>query len=423
MVSVNFVLGLLTLILQFFRSIFEAIDRAIYAVDEGLRFREGQNRGVLVLKAAFGAVWFLVTYVFRFAWNLLVEPQINPIKHFPVVTVSHKLLLPLIPSLAKQFRTSKETMGTIVFGIPGIFGFLVWELKENWKLYRANSSPTIRPAIVGGHGETVRALLRPGFHSGVAPKTFAKLRRAIRAGDRQRAAKYHHGLEHVGESVQRLIERTVVPLLRHARARGGKSVAAGHPILTPNQILIPLKTEARTDEIVVALEERGGWIIASIGNSGWLPALDDSQRAVFVAALTGLYKLAGVHAVREQVVSVFGEQAYFFDAVPEGLLIPMPDGKDAFRIRRRSGTHRPRPAAIVQVDRVQRLSAGVGQVEQLVGIGRGVQGASAAIDSGLDAAAASRDPRKSPPSEDDERADGDANRIEANILHARRCGR
>ncbi len=149
LVSVNFLLGLLTLILHFFQAIFEAIDRAIYAVDEWLRFRPGQSRAVFVFKVGFGAFWFVVTYVFRFAWNLLVEPQINPIKHFPVVTVSHKLLLPLIPSLAKQFQISEKTMGTIVFGIPGIFGFLVWELRENWKLYRANSSPTIRPAMVG----------------------------------------------------------------------------------------------------------------------------------------------------------------------------------------------------------------------------------------------------------------------------------
>src|SRR5262249_26010461 len=148
-VTVNLVVGLITLILQFFRGIFEAIDQAIYAVDEWLRFREGQGRFAFVLKLFFGAAWFLFTYVFRFAWSLMVEPQINPIKHFPVVTVSHKLLLPLIPSLAKEFGLSEKTMGTIVFGIPGIFGFLVWEFRENWKLYRANASPTLRPVVIG----------------------------------------------------------------------------------------------------------------------------------------------------------------------------------------------------------------------------------------------------------------------------------
>src|SRR5262245_2992263 len=158
-VSVNFVIGLLTFVLQLFRALFEAIDRGIHAVDEWLRFREGESRAALTFKVSFGAVWFVFTYVFRVAWTLLVEPQINPIKHFPVVTVSHKLLLPLIPSLAKQFGVSNETMGTIVFGIPGIFGFLVWELRENWKLYRANARAALRPAVIGSHGERMRGLL------------------------------------------------------------------------------------------------------------------------------------------------------------------------------------------------------------------------------------------------------------------------
>ena len=34
-----------------------------------------------------------MAYVLRFAVNVLLEPQFNPIKHFPVVTVGHKLLL------------------------------------------------------------------------------------------------------------------------------------------------------------------------------------------------------------------------------------------------------------------------------------------------------------------------------------------
>lgn len=329
-VSVNFVMGLLTWTLHFFRAVFEAIDRAIYAVDESLRFREGQGRGAFAFKVAFGAVWGVIAYVFRFAWNLLVEPQINPIKHFPVVTVSHKLLLPLIPSLAKQFRISEETMGTIVFGIPGIFGFLVWEFKENWKLYRANASPTIRPAVVGSHGEKVRALLRPGFHSGVVPKTFAKLRKAVRSGNRQRQVKYRHALEHVGEAVHRLIERSFVPHIERARGWQGRPIHAELPLLTPNRILIPLTSDGHTARLVIALEERGGWVIASIADPAWLAELNVEQRAVMECAVAGLYKLAGVHAIREQVAAQFGPQALAFDATPEGLVIPMPDGKDQF---------------------------------------------------------------------------------------------
>ena len=36
----------------------------------------------------------------RVGVNVLVEPQVKPIKHCPVVTVSHKLILPTIPHFA-----------------------------------------------------------------------------------------------------------------------------------------------------------------------------------------------------------------------------------------------------------------------------------------------------------------------------------
>jgi hypothetical protein len=326
--SVNFAFGLLSLILQFFQGVFEAIDRAIYAVDEWLRFREGDSQLSFAFKLLFGAGWFVFTYLFRFAWTLMVEPQINPIKHFPVVTVSHKLLLPLIPSLAKSFNLSEKTMGSIVFGIPGIFGFLVWELKENWKLYGANASKTLRPAVVGSHGEKIRALLRPGFHSGVVPKTFSKLRRAVRFGKAARATKLRHHLEHIAEAVHRFFERDLITYLADSHRWGGLSVHANHPTLTPNRLLLPVTIESQ--ETVISLEERGGWVIASIPSLGVLKDLPALPRAAFADALTGLYKRAGVHLVREQVACMFGPQAYSFDAIPEGLRIPMSDGSERF---------------------------------------------------------------------------------------------
>src|SRR5207248_10049289 len=93
--------------------------------------------------------------------------------------------------------------GTIVWGIPGIFGFLVWELKENWKLYRANEAPTLSPVIVGSHGETMLRLMRPGFHSGTLPKLYAKLRRHERRHQEIRARRRLEELHHVEAAVKR----------------------------------------------------------------------------------------------------------------------------------------------------------------------------------------------------------------------------
>jgi hypothetical protein len=308
--------------------VFERIDRGIHAVDEALRFREGQGWAAFGAKLVVGAVWFVFTYVFRFAWTLLVEPQINPIKHFPVVTVSHKVLLPLIPPLSKQLGVSVETMTTIVFGIPGMFGFLAWELKENWKLYAANAPPGFRSVQVGSHGETVRRLLRPGLHSGTIPKAFAKLRKAVRTGNELQAAKLQHTLGHIAESVHRFADRSFVAYLRESRRWGGPLLALGHPELAPNRIILPVELGGGCHPVRVALEERNGWVIGSIPDVRGLIGINPVARTAFADAVIGLYKRAGVHVVREQVAAVFGPQAYQFEAVPEGLVILLTDGKE-----------------------------------------------------------------------------------------------
>ena len=327
--SVNFVLGAFSLVLSVFNWILEGIDKSVYAVDESLRFRQGQGRLVFVAKLFLGLGWFLFTYVFRFAWNLLVEPQINPIKHFPVVTVSHKMFLPLIPSLAKQFSVNEKTMGLIVSGIPGIFGFLVWELKENWKLYRANAAKVLKPAMVGSHGETMRALLRPGVHSGAVPKTRAKLRRALVEKNQVRVGRHQHHLGHMAESLQRLVERSFLGYLQSSLRWAGRPIHAESPRLAVNRVRFPLCVD-HEEPVNISIEERGGWLIASVEHSARLATLTPSQRAAWDDALAGLYKLIGVHLVREQFATLLGSAASGLDASGDGLLVPRDGGAMEF---------------------------------------------------------------------------------------------
>jgi hypothetical protein len=355
LVSVNFIIGVLTLLLQFFRWLFEWMERGMYAVDEWLRFKEGQSQATLAFKLVFGFFWFFVTYVFRFAWNLLIEPQINPIKHFPVVTVSHKLILPLslppghgkpsplaqmfmdvlgIPAdptnpaeLARTAETMNAVAGGIVWGIPGIFGFLAWELKENWRLYKANRVPVIGAIPVGSHGERVRGLLRPGLHSGVVPKTFAKLRKAESSGNRKRAAKHHHHLEHIAEAIEHLTERELVACLKSSRRWGGLPIHVQKIALATNRLRIFLTIHHWEGAIVISIEERGGWLIASLEEIGWLSRLTDKQSVAFVDALAELYKLCGVHVVREQAATVLGVEPWRIDCRTEGLLV-LPKGNE-----------------------------------------------------------------------------------------------
>ena len=183
-----------------------------------------------------GLVWFLVTYVLRLVISVFVEPSVNPIKHFPAVTVTAKLILPLCvpafetypgmfsggplaatlaPSLG--LGTANTLAGLVLLFLPGLGGFLVWELKENWKQYRSNRSPVLKPAMIGHHGETMLRFMRPGFHSGTLPKLYAKLRKAERRANGRALHKHQEALHHVKESIRHFLEREFVMLLEGSK--------------------------------------------------------------------------------------------------------------------------------------------------------------------------------------------------------------
>ena len=134
-----------------FRGLVTTLERMINLIDEWLRLRRGSSRMIRTFKMLGGVLWFIIAYVVIFVFTLLVEPQINPIKHFPVVTVSHKLILPTGPADratvefgSRDVRLPIHWCGPRSGWFPGVFGFLVWELKENWRLYRANRPRNIR---------------------------------------------------------------------------------------------------------------------------------------------------------------------------------------------------------------------------------------------------------------------------------------
>lgn len=301
-VRVNLIPGLVATLLDWFRRLGNWIEQKFYAVDERLRFRGGDSQGSLVTKALLGLAWFPVAYVFRFAFYLLIEPQINPVKHFPVVTVSHKLLLPLVvsenpvsePSTFGAVLVSQMGWGVekanfwafwIVAGVPGIFGFTAWELLANWRLYAANRGDRLRPVTLGSHGESMRGLLRPGFHSGTVPKLFRKLR----AADRVKATRIHHDLEHAAEGVHRFVERELVHLLARSPDWAGLKLAVGSVRLGCQRVAVELRAPALGHHaFVLGFENVGGEIDARIDHLGWADKLTAAQRAAFVTALRGV---------------------------------------------------------------------------------------------------------------------------------------
>jgi hypothetical protein len=305
------IVGLLSWIVDVFRRAMDFVEGTLYAVDESLRFRSDESGLMLAVKAVLGAVWSIVEAGVRFCITLLIEPQLNPIKHFPVVTVSHKLLVPMIPMVASQLveTTGMEkglalTAVTFVSTcIPGVFGFLAWELKENWRLYAANRPATLRPVPVGHHGETMRRLLMPGFHSGTIPRLFARLRRLHARDARQsaasssRVARQRHELEH---DIATFFDRDVIGLLTRSGACRGLTIAVDAVQLSVDRVTVTLGVGVGGvgggggvgHPIILTLTRRGDAIESQIVESGWLDELPPDASDAVRLALTGYQRLA-----------------------------------------------------------------------------------------------------------------------------------
>jgi hypothetical protein len=318
--------GLFALIADLFQSMLEQFERILYTVDELLRFRQGESSFAVALKAAAGFVWFFATYLIRIYVNLLIEPQINPIKHFPVVTVSHKIILPLSGQLIQVYRAPLMPLGPVIAnGIagptvvltPGVFGFLTWEFKENWKLYTANRSAQLGPLVIGHHGETIAKFLRPGFHSGTVPKIYAKLRRAR---DDAGASKQRAELHHVEEALRHFASRELEALLEASPRWDAGEVTVGEIEISSNRIRIGIECVNLGAVEWIAFEEQSGWVLGSVTSRGWFASLDAEHRCLVETALAGFFKQAGVDMVREQIARCLPEGATY-DVADEGLVV------------------------------------------------------------------------------------------------------
>ncbi len=206
------VIGLVRELLHFFKEVTRRFEQGLHRIEELLSHQLGESRLALAVKSLFAPVWKFTEAFIQFYVTVLVEPQVNPIKHFPLVTIAHKLMLPFLPALTGLLVALTEPflpkliaypfVTVTILLLPGLAGFLVWELKENRRIYAANhagaypvgydsgrieavrrsdlESTPIEPAIIGSHGETMRGMLRRGFHSGTLPKAFDRLRRVLR---------------------------------------------------------------------------------------------------------------------------------------------------------------------------------------------------------------------------------------------------
>jgi hypothetical protein len=303
-IHARLIVGLVTWIVDAFRRAIDFVEGTLYAVDEQLRFRDDESRVALAIKAVLTTLWSGIDWFVRFCVTLLIEPQLNPIKHFPVVTVSHKLLVPMIPMVAGNLAAAtgmerRLALTTVTFfstAIPGVFGFLAWELKENWRLYAANRPKTLSRVQVGRHGESMRRLLLPGFHSGTLPKLFTRLRRQLR-GRRSAAGatRAEEQLVELASDITAFLDDEVLGLLRNTRSLADVAMSVDRVSLATNRVMIDLAADAvSTDPLRLELLQRGGTLVRRVRHPGWLAQVTVHRRQLVEFALSGLDCFCGV---------------------------------------------------------------------------------------------------------------------------------
>jgi len=299
-------------IMEIFQQLLTGLDRIVHTLDEWSRFRRRDNQWVKVGKFVSGTLWAVIAYFVVLVSTLLIEPQINPIKHFPVVTVSHKLLLPLGPFFVVWLSpfigtTQANTLvWSTIWLIPGVFGFLVWELRGNWRLYAANRPTTLQPQSVGSHGETMVAMLRKSFHSGTLPKLFTRLRRALRRardmGDKKQLVRQQTSLRVARHQVQHFVERELLELLVHSETIHRRLLSVKSVRLATNRVQVAVAHTEIPDALMqISWEELEHQLVASVTDMGLSASLSPAQRERLTLALAGLLQRTGVEQVRGDI--------------------------------------------------------------------------------------------------------------------------
>jgi hypothetical protein len=214
----------------------------------------------------------------------------------------------------------------MLHALPGAAGFLVWELKENWRLYRANRPANLEPVPIGHHGETMLRLLKPGFHSGTLPKLYAKLRRAerraFRSGNWRSAHKLRENLHHVEDSIRRFTERELLPFLSASTTWKSGPIRLSAVEAGSNRIRLELACPALGEpHLELKFEEQAGWLLAHVSRPGWLTRLSGPEKDIFTLALTGFYKKAGVDLLRDDIEACFTPECPPYEVAAEGLVV------------------------------------------------------------------------------------------------------
>jgi hypothetical protein len=329
-----------------FREFVGTLEWLLARVEDWLRLRGQEGPASLVVRALAGLAWFPVAFLIRLYMVVLIEPMINPVKLplsllfakfvYPLLAITGLFTLrplgsPFVDDLVGKESNSPWAWSIWVFLIatfyllPDAVTYLFWEMRENWKLYRANRPAAVDAVGVGPHAETVGGLLQPGFHSGTVPKLFARLREAERhgseSGEWADARANRQALREVEEGVSRFVTRDLAAVLNPSPAWGGRKLFVGKVHLGTKRIRVELFLDGSAHPAILEWEDRSGWLVAGWAEPGGLPTLPPTPARALTNALAYLFKRAGVDLVREHVSAELPADAVHFDVVSAGLLV------------------------------------------------------------------------------------------------------
>jgi hypothetical protein len=325
-----------------FLDLLDALDWVMARTEDWLRIRGRSGPMAVVVRAVATIFWMPIAFLIRFYTVVLIEPMLNPLKLplsilfakfvYPLLALLGLIVLdpfssPLVPQLSPplpHYLAYLLVVGTFYLS-PDLVTYLFWEMRENWRLYRANNPDRLEPAAVGPNGETVEALLHVSFHSGTVPRLYARLRTAeLEAAQTdiwRDARTYRQQLRGVEESIRRFVMRDLVAVLNSSPSWGDRKLSVGFVSLGTNRISVQLILEGDADSAWLGWEDRSGWLVAGCTENGFLKRLPSGAIRVFENALTYLYKRAGVDLIREQIKATLSKETVHFDFAPNGLLV------------------------------------------------------------------------------------------------------
>jgi hypothetical protein len=169
-------------------------------------------------------------------------------------------------------------------------------------------------------------LLKPGFHSGTIPRLYARLRHAVQqagqTGNWRNARAYRRSLQEVERTLQRFVARELVTLLLQSQSWQGQTLTVGWVALASNRIRLELvHSTYPANSVWLEFENHAGWLVSGVRDVGWLAELTPEQRQATTTALAGLYKLAGVDVVREQLRANLPSAIVRYDITAWDLLV------------------------------------------------------------------------------------------------------